>query len=311
MDNANYHKSVMLAECMAGLEVKKGGTYVDLTFGGGGHSREILSRGGKVVGFDQDADAEARGRELESEMGGMFRFVRGNFRFLVNYLKYAGIDKVDGVLADLGVSGHQFDEGERGFSFRDENAPVDMRMNREQEKSAQEILNEYDEEKLATLLYIYGELKQARKMAKAIVARRTGTDMQWTIGDLVETVKPMLDKGREKKDLAKVFQAIRIEVNGEMDALKEMLGQIPEVLKDEGRFVVMTYHSLEDRMVKNFVRTGNVEGREEKDFYGRTIAPMAAVNRKVIESSDSEVAENPRARSAKLRISKKVNNETE
>lgn len=311
MDNAVYHTSVMLGECMEGLEVKKGGTYVDLTFGGGGHSREILRRGGRVVGFDQDADAEVRGRELEHEMEGRFRFVRGNFRFMVNYLRYIGIERVDGVLADLGVSGHQFDDGERGFSFRDENAPVDMRMNREQEKSAQDVLNGYDEEAISTLLYIYGELKQARRMAKAIVAKRAGAEMQWTIGDLVETVKPMLAKGREKKDLARVFQAIRIEVNGEMDALKEMLADVPKVLSNDGRFVVMTYHSLEDRMVKNFVRTGNVEGREERDFYGRTIAPMEAVNKKVIEPSEKEVAENPRARSAKLRISKMRRYETE
>lgn len=309
MSEREYHKPVMLDECMEALmDEGSEGTYIDVTFGGGGHSREILRRLGKrgrLISFDQDADAEARGRELERE-DERFTFVRSNFRFITNWAHYHGVEEADGILADLGVSSHQFDEGERGFSFRDEEAAVDMRMNQSQTVSANTLLNTMDEGALADTLYNYGELKMARKIARAIVNARTDESKVWTIRELKEVVAPLLQREREKKEMAKVFQALRIEVNGEMRVLGEMLGQTAGLLKKEGRLVVMTYHSLEDRMVKNYIKTGSTEGKEERDFYGRMVAPLKAVNNKVIEPTDEEIEMNPRARSAKLRIAEKL-----
>lgn len=301
-----YHKPVMLSQCMEGLNINPGGTYADLTFGGGGHARAILERlgrEGRLIGFDQDADAEAEGRELERE-DGRFRFVRGNFRFAVNHLHHMGVREADGILADLGVSSHQMDDYGRGFSFRGE-APIDMRMNRDQRLTADEVLNRYERERLENVFRLYGELKRARRIASAIVEAR-GEGKAWTTEALCRAASPYVAHDREKKDLARVFQALRIEVNGEMNALRQMLMQIPDVLGSNGRFVVMTYHSIEDRMVKNFLRTGNVEGRRERDFYGRATAPLTQVNSKVITPTEAEIEENPRSRSAKLRIGERI-----
>lgn len=301
-----YHVPVMLDQCMEGLDLSSDGVYVDLTFGGGGHSAEILRRlgpEGRLLGFDQDADAEAVGRRLEQQ-DGRFTFVRANFRFVVEHLHYRGITAVDGILADLGVSSHQFDETDRGFSFRGD-APIDMRMNAGQALSADTILREWGEQELSDIFRLYGELKQARRVARAIVARRDGAE-HWTTSALVDAVLPTLDRAREKKDMARVFQALRIAVNGEMDALGEMLASTADVIRPGGRLVVMTYHSLEDRIVKNYVRTGSVEGRETKDFYGRVQAPFRDVNRGVTVPSDEEQIDNPRSRSAKLRVAERV-----
>ena len=296
----------MLSQCLDGLNINPGGIYADLTFGGGGHSHAILDRlgpGGRLIAFDQDADAEANGRELESR-DSRFSFVRGNFRFVVNHLHYLGANYVDGILADLGVSSHQFDDPGRGFSFRGD-ALLDMRMNRNQTLKADVVLNTYDTDRLADVFYLYGELKSARRLASAIVAARTDGKV-WTSDELCRVASPFIGRDREKRDMARVFQALRIEVNGEMNALRQMLMQIPDVLGSKGRFVVMTYHSIEDRMVKNFLRTGNVEGRRERDFYGRDIAPLTQVNNKVITPTDAEIEENPRSRSAKLRIGERI-----
>lgn len=301
-----YHKPVMLSQCMEGLNINPGGTYADLTFGGGGHARAILERlgrEGRLIGFDQDADAEAEGRELERE-DGRFRFVRGNFRFAVNHLHHMGVREVDGILADLGVSSHQMDDYGRGFSFRGE-APIDMRMNRDQRLTADEVLNRYERERLENVFRLYGELKRARRLASAIVDAR-GEGKAWTTEALCRAASPYVGRDREKRDMARVFQALRIEVNGEMNALRQMLMQITDVLGSNGRFVVMTYHSIEDRMVKNFLRTGNVEGKEQRDFYGRATAPLTQVNNKVITPTDAEIEENPRSRSAKLRIGERI-----
>ncbi|MCQ2344895.1 MAG: 16S rRNA (cytosine(1402)-N(4))-methyltransferase RsmH [Paludibacteraceae bacterium] len=301
-----FHKPVMLTQCLDALNIRQDGIYVDLTFGGGGHSTAILERlgpEGRLYSFDQDADAEANGREIVAR-DKRLTFVHANFRFLINHMHYLGVRYVDGVLADLGVSSHQFDDACRGFSFRGD-APLDMRMNRKQELNADVVLGTYDEERLADVFYLYGELRNARRIAAAVVAARSD-GKPWTAEQLCNVVAPFVGPDREKKDLARIFQAIRIEVNGEMDALRQMLDQIPDILAPEGRFVVMTYHSLEDRMVKNFLRTGNVEGRQKKDFYGRTIAPLTQINSKVIVPTDDEIADNPRSRSAKLRIGGKA-----
>ena len=290
-----YHVPVLLKESVDGLNIGKGGVYVDVTFGGGGHSREILSRldaDGHLYSFDQDADAEK------------FTFVRSNFRFLKNFLKYHGEEQIDGLLADLGVSSHHFDDCERGFSFRFE-GKLDMRMNQRAGKTAADVVNTYDEKQLADVLYLYGELKQSRKIASAIVKARQTKKVE-TIGDFLEVVKPFFRNEREKKELAKVFQALRIEVNHEMEALREMLKGATEMLKPGGRLVVITYHSLEDRIVKNLMKTGNVEGEEDKDFFGRVNTPYRLVNRQVIVPSDEEMLRNPRSRSAKLRIAEKI-----
>lgn len=294
--NSSYHNPVMLSECMEMLDVNSDGVYVDLTFGGGGHSREMLRRGAKkVIAFDQDADAEENAKQISSSN---FLFIRSNFRYLTNWLHYYGITHVDGILADLGVSSHQFDEFSRGFSFRGD-APVDMRMNQQQHRSANDILNLYAEEQLADIFYIYGELKQARRIASAIVKARSPEKI-WTTNELSEVVNPFIGRDREKKDLARLYQALRIEVNGEMDALREMLLQTTVLLANGGRLVVMTYHSLEDRMVKNFMRAGNVEGHIEKDFYGNVVGAPGVAS-KPITASTEEQNINPRSRSAKLR----------
>lgn len=299
-----YHVPVLLQETVDGLDVKSGGIYADLTFGGGGHSREILRRlngSGHLYSFDQDEDAMKNASELESE--GNFTFVRSNFRFLKNWMLYYGHEQVDGILADLGVSSHHLDEEERGFSFRFD-APLDMRMNRKASLNAGRIVAEYSEEQLADIFYLYGELKNSRRIAAAIVKARQQKPITTTT-ELVEVLKPLMGYDREKKDLARVFQALRIEVNGEMVALRQMLSAATEILKPGGRLSVLTYHSLEDRMVKNIIRAGNAEGKIETDVFGRSDAPLEAVNRSVITPSIEEQESNPRSRSAKLRVARK------
>lgn len=292
-----YHIPALLYPCMEALDIKPDGTYVDVTFGGGGHSKEILRRlgpKGHLVSFDQDADAQ---RNLVDDP--RFTFVCSNFKYLQNFLEYHNIDKVDGILADLGVSSHHFDEQSRGFSFRFE-AELDMRMNTKASQKASDIINNYDEDKLADVLYFYGEIKNARKLASVIAKKREASPIR-TTGDLVQLLEPFFGQDRQKKEITKVFQALRIEVNREMDALKRMLEQTAEVLKPGGRLVVLTYHSLEDRMVKNFMKSGNCEGKVEQDFFGNRNTPFKLVNNKVIVPDDQEIAENPRSRSAKLR----------
>ena len=297
-----YHVPVLLNEAVDGLLPTEDGIFVDVTFGGGGHSREVLRRigqGGRLYSFDQDADAEANVPEGERRL----TFVRSNFRFLTNWMRYYDVlGKVDGILADLGVSSHHFDAEERGFSFRFD-APLDMRMNGRGGATAADVLNSYSEEELARLLFVYGELKNARKLAAAIVKNRQRADYG-SIASLLDVVRPFLPREREKKEMAKVFQALRIEVNHEMDALEEMLNGAVKTLKPGGRLVVLTYHSLEDRMVKNFMKSGNVEGKVETDFYGNRLCPMRTVG-KMIVPDEKEQAENPRSRSAKLRIAEK------
>ena len=305
MDTTVYHIPALLNECINGLNIKPNGTYVDVTFGGGGHSRAImehLGTEGRLLGFDQDMDAWAN--RLEDKR---FTFVHANFSFLKNFLRYYGIEKVDGIIADLGVSFHHFDDAERGFTFR-EDSTLDMRMNRDSAMAAADVLNGYDEADLANVLYLYGELKQSRRIASAIVKSRK-TRAITTTGQLLDVVRPFIRKSQEKKELAQVFQALRIEVNHEIDVLKRMLQQSLEVLKPEGRLVVITYHSLEDRLVKNFMRSGNVEGRIEKDFYGKANTPWILVNNKVITASEAEIEANPRSRSAKLRIAERRTSE--
>ena len=302
MQSPVYHIPALLEECMQGLDIKPAGKYVDVTFGGGGHSREILRRldtDGHLYSFDQDEDAQ---RNIVDDS--RFTFVYSNFKFLKNFLRYHGEEGVDGILADLGVSFHHFDDSERGFSFRFD-APLDMRMNKKARLTAADVLATYDEKKLAQLFSLYGELRQAHRMAAAIVAKRDKGGVK-TTGQLLEVVTPFINRKQEKKELAQLFQALRIEVNNEMDSLRSMLQQASEMLNPGGRLVVITYHSLEDRIVKNFIKTGNVEGVVEKDFFGRVNAPLRAVNNKVIVPTDEEVERNPRARSAKLRIAEKV-----
>ena len=296
-----YHIPVLLKPSVDGMDIRPDGTYVDVTFGGGGHSREILSRlgdGGRLLSFDQDEDAE---RNIVDDPH--FTFVRSNFRYLHNFLRYYGVTQVDGILADLGVSSHHFDDSERGFSFRFD-GQLDMRMNKRAGLTAADVVNTYDEERLADIFYLYGELKNSRKLASLLVKIRAAQKIV-TIGDFLDIVKPLFGREREKKELAKVFQALRIEVNQEMEALKEMLYAATEALRPGGRLVVITYHSLEDRMVKNIMKTGNVEGRAEQDFYGNVQTPFRLVNNKVIVPDAEEIARNPRSRSAKLRIAEK------
>lgn len=302
MQSPVYHIPALLEECMQGLNIKPAGKYVDVTFGGGGHSREILSRlggEGHLYSFDQDEDAQ---RNIMDD--DRFTFVYSNFKFLKNFLRYHGEEGVDGILADLGVSFHHFDDSERGFSFRFD-APLDMRMNKKARLTAADILATYEEKKLAQLFSLYGELRNAHRIAAAIVAKRDKGGVK-TTGQLLEVVTPFINRKQEKKELAQLFQALRIEVNNEMDSLRSMLQQASEMLNPGGRLVVITYHSLEDRIVKNFIKTGNVEGVVEKDFFGRVNAPLRAVNNKVIVPTDEEVERNPRARSAKLRIAEKL-----
>lgn len=297
----SYHVPVLLNESIDGLNIKPDGIYVDVTFGGGGHSREILkhlSDKGHLYSFDQDADAE---KNIVND--NRFTFVRSNFRYLKNWMMYYGVEHIDGLLADLGVSSHHFDDEARGFSFRFD-APLDMRMNKRAGKTAADIVNGYDEGQLADVFYYYGELKNARRIAAALVSARTEKEIKTTT-DFLNTVEKMFVREREKKEMAKLFQALRIEVNHEMDALKEMLQSTIETLDTEGRLVVITYQSLEDRIVKNVMRTGNAEGKVEKDFFGNVNSPMALVNNKIIVPSDEELQRNPRSRSAKLRIAEK------
>ena len=308
-----YHIPVLLKESVDGLNIKPDGIYVDVTFGGGGHSKEILSRlgaNGHLYSFDQDADAEQnlKGRGTEGKGQKMaddpkFTFVRSNFRYLKNWMRYYGVNHVDGLLADLGVSSHHFDDESRGFSFRFD-APLDMRMNKRAGQTAADLLNHAEEERLADIFYLYGEMKNARRLAAAITKKRTEKSIN-TTQDLMDVIGPMLPKEREKKEMAKVFQALRIEVNHEMDALKEMLKGATEVLCEGGRLSIITYHSLEDRIVKNVMKAGNAEGKVEQDFFVRIQSPFLLVNGKVITPSEEEQQQNPRSRSAKLRIAEK------
>ena len=308
-----YHVPVLLRESIDGLDIKPDGVYVDVTFGGGGHSREILRRLGKnghLFSFDQDEDAE---RNILHD--DRFTFVRSNFRYLKNWMRYYDVDHIDGLLADLGVSSHHFDDESRGFSFRFD-APLDMRMNKRAGMTAAEILNSYSEEMLADIFYLYGELKGARKIAAAIVKARDVKSIK-TTDDLIQITGKLLQRERprpgersatmpEKKEIAKLFQALRIEVNHEMDALKEMLDGAREMLGKGGRLSVITYHSLEDRIVKNVMKTGNAEGKMKQDFFGRTEAPFRQLSNKVIVPGSEEQEQNPRSRSAKLRIAERI-----
>lgn len=300
-EEITYHVPVLLKESVDGMNIQPEGTYVDVTFGGGGHSKEILSRlgkNGKLLGFDQDEDAE---KNIVNDK--RFIFVRSNFRYLHNFLRYHNIDGVDSILADLGVSSHHFDDSERGFSFRFD-GKLDMRMNKRAGITAAEMVNTYEEERLANIFYLYGELKNSRRLASVIVKSRVDKKIE-TIEDFLAVIKPLFGREREKKELAKVFQALRIEVNQEMETLKEMLLAATEALKPGGRLVVITYHSLEDRMVKNIMKTGNVEGKQDQDFFGNLNTPFRLVNNKVIVPDENEIARNPRSRSAKLRIAEK------
>lgn len=302
MGEITYHTPALLNECIDGLDIKPDGTYVDVTFGGGGHSRAIvqnLGANGHLYGFDQDMDAYAN--RIDDPR---FTFVHSNFAFLSNFMRYHGVEGVDGILADLGVSFHHFDDKERGFSFRFD-GNLDMRMNQDSKRDAKAILQEYSEEQLANIFYLYGELKQSRRMADAIVKARNKTPLT-TVQQLLDVVRPFIKPQHEKKELAQVFQALRIEVNDEISVLKALLTQSLKVLKPGGRLVIITYHSLEDRLVKNFFRSGNVEGKMEKDFFGRVDTPFKLVNNKVIVPSDDEVERNPRSRSAKLRIATRL-----
>lgn len=297
-----YHVPVMLNQSVDGLSVRKGGVYVDVTFGGGGHSREILRRmdsDGRLFGFDQDGDAAAN-----VPQDGRFTFVLSNFRYIENWMDYYGISGVDGVLADLGVSSHHFDDVERGFSFRHD-AELDMRMNRKSHLTAAEVLNTYDEERLAFVLHTFGELKNARQIARAVIKRRNTAPFA-RISDLLELLQPFVGHDREKKDMAKAFQALRMEVNDETGALCRMLEGAISLLVPGGRLVVLTYHSIEDRIVKNYIRSGNAAGKVEQDFYGNRLVPLKAVNNKVIVPAEEEIERNPRSRSAKLRIAEKI-----
>lgn len=301
-----YHIPVLLKDSVDGLAVKEGGVYVDVTFGGGGHSREIINRlpkGARLFSFDQDADAEQNVAAL-GDTEGKFTFVRSNFRYLKNWMRYYNIEHIDGILADLGVSSHHFDDETRGFSFRFD-APLDMRMNKRAGTTAADILNKYDEERLADIFFLYGELRNARKIARDIVKARQAKQIA-TTQDIIDITGRMFARGREKKEMAKVFQALRIEVNHEMDALKEMLYAATELLRPGGRLSVITYHSLEDRMVKNIMKTGNIEGKTKQDFFGRIETPYRLVNNKVIAPTQEEQDMNPRSRSAKLRIAEKI-----
>ncbi len=297
-----YHVPVLLKESVDGLDIKSEGIYVDVTFGGGGHSREILSRLGEkghLYSFDQDADAE---QNIVND--DRFTFVRSNFRYLSNWMRYYGVEQIDGLLADLGVSSHHFDDETRGFSFRYD-APLDMRMNKRAGKTASDILNEYSEEALADVFYLYGELKNARRIAAAICAYRQQQQIK-TTADLTKATEKLIRTEKEKKDMARLYQALRIEVNHEMDALRDMLRSATNLLAKEGRLSVITYHSLEDRIVKNVMKIGNVEGKVEQDFFGRISSPFRLVSNKVITPTEDEQQTNPRSRSAKLRIAEKI-----
>ena len=296
-----YHIPVMLKQSVDGLNIREGGIYVDVTFGGGGHSREILSRigdNGRLYSFDQDADAE---KNIIDD--NRFTFVRSNFRYIKNWMRYHGEEHIDGLLADLGVSSHHLDDETRGFSFRFD-TPLDMRMNKRAGLNAADVINNYSEEQLADVFYLYGELRQARQIASLIAKQRSSKRIE-TTGDLKEAVGKLFAREREKKELAKLFQALRIEVNHEMDALKEMLNGAISLLAPGGRLSVITYHSIEDRIVKNIMKAGNAEGKIVQDLFGRTSCPMKPLG-KVTTADREEVETNPRSRSAKLRIAEKI-----
>lgn len=302
MNDQPYHIPALLDATIKGLDIKPDGTYVDVTFGGGGHSRAIMRQlggEGRLLSFDQDVDAMANAIDDPR-----FTFVYGNFRFLRNFLRLYDAPQVDGILADLGVSFHHFDDPERGFSFRFD-GPLDMRMNRRAEHSAAWLLANASEEELARMFTLYGELRQGKRLARAIVKERDNSPVD-TVERLIDLSRPFTDKRREKKELAQVFQALRIEVNGEMEALQAFLRQTLEVLKPGGRLAIITYHSLEDRLVKNFMRTGNLDGQLRQDFYGRNLSPLRLLTSKPIIPDDDEIESNPRSRSAKLRIAEKI-----
>ena len=297
-----YHVPVLLTESVDGLCPEGDGTYVDVTFGGGGHSREILRRlgsGGRLYGFDQDADSERNVPRDDTR----FVFVRSNFRYLRNWMRYYGEDHIDGLIADLGVSSHHFDDESRGFSFRFD-APLDMRMNRSARLSASDVVNGYSEQQLADILYLYGELRNSRRIAAGLVKSRQSAPIQ-TTGQLLDVVSGYFPREREKKEVTKVFQALRIEVNHEMQALEEMLLAATDLLRSGGRLSVITYHSLEDRIVKNMMKSGNASGVTRQDFFGRREAPLRPLSNKVIVPDAAELLANPRSRSAKLRIAEK------
>ena len=297
-----YHVPVLLRESIDGLAIRPEGIYIDVTFGGGGHSLEILRRlgsEGRLFGFDQDGDSE---RNIPKD-DKRFTFVRSNFRYLSNWMRYYNVENVDGVLADLGVSSHHFDDESRGFSFRFD-APLDMRMNKKADITAADVVNGYSEQQLADLLFLYGELRQSRRLAGAIVKARAARPILTTT-QLVETVSPLLPRERERKEVTKVFQALRIEVNHEMEALSEMLSAAIQLLTPGGRLSVITYHSLEDRIVKNMMKAGNVTGTVTQDFFGRTQSPLSPLSNKVITPDEKELLANPRSRSAKLRVAVK------
>ena len=308
MPETMYHIPVLLQESIDGLAIRPDGTYVDVTFGGGGHSREILRRLGEeghLYSFDQDADAEQNIPEGDER----FTFVRSNFRYLSNWMQYYGVENLDGLIADLGVSSHHFDDESRGFSFRFD-APLDMRMNGRGGMTAADIVNNYDENRLADVFYLYGEFRNSRALAAAVAKARKNKSID-TIEDLLQAVERLIDRERGKKELARLFQSLRIEVNHEMEALKIMLESALRYLRPGGRLVVLTYHSLEDRMVKNFIKAGKIDGKVEQDFFGRKLPPWRAVNNTVIVPSDKEQEENPRSRSAKLRIAEKTKENTQ
>ena len=308
MPETMYHIPVLLQESIDGLAIRPDGTYVDVTFGGGGHSREILRRLGEeghLYSFDQDADAEQNIPEGDER----FTFVRSNFRYLSNWMQYYGVENLDGLIADLGVSSHHFDDESRGFSFRFD-APLDMRMNGRGGMTAADIVNTYDENRLADVFYLYGEFRNSRALAAAVAKARKNKSID-TIEDLLQAVERLIDRERGKKELARLFQSLRIEVNHEMEAMKIMLESALRYLRPGGRLVVLTYHSLEDRMVKNFIKAGKIDGKVEQDFFGRKLTPWRAVNNKVIVPSDKEQEENPRSRSAKLRIAEKTKENTQ
>lgn len=300
---SEYHNPVMLQECIDGLDIKADGIYVDVTFGGGGHSKEILKKlnsSGKLFAFDQDDEAKANAEEIDCDS---FVLIQSNFRYLKKYLRLHGVKKVDGILGDLGVSSHQINTPERGFSTRFD-GPLDMRMNQSQELSAKNVINEYDERDLHRVFGQYGEVRNAKTLANAIVLARSQTPID-TIEELLNVVKKFAPRGKEYKYFAQVFQGIRIEVNEEMKALEEFLEQSAEVLNEKGRLVIMSYHSLEDRPVKNFINKGKFFGEVEKDLYGNQIKPLQSLTRKPITATENELNENNRARSAKLRIAEK------
>lgn len=297
-----YHIPALLSQVIEALDIAPDGVYVDATYGGGGHSRAIMSHldTGHLYAFDQDIDAIER-----AQADSRLTMIYGNFRFLKNFLRYSGVmpGQVDGLLADLGVSFHHFDDPDRGFSFRWE-GKLDMRMNQKGSLTAARILNEYSEERIADLLYLYGEMKNSRRLARAIAAARASQPIA-TVEQLLEILKPSINPKQEKKELAQIFQALRIEVNSELDALRSLLQQASQMLAPGGRLAIITYHSLEDRLVKNFMKTGNFEGKEEKDIFGRSDAPWRMLTPKPIVPDDAEIAANPRSRSAKLRVAVK------